>query len=180
MRQETHPCLGHCSDPVAAVRLKILELRCRNAGATFSREWICCDVNSDPRTIAAGNIVPQLPASRLCDRCFQEADACRRPPRYSFLFSSFFPQLIAGPIERPNHLIPQLERAGLVAREDVSPALQLFLYGLILKLPIADVLVGKRLQKLTARQYPRMAAPSCSLGRRYSTYRFTAISPDTH
>lgn len=59
-------------------------------------------------------------------------------PDIFFLFSSFFPQLVAGPIERPNHLIPQLSRAGLFNRDDAASAFQLFLYGLFLKAAIAD------------------------------------------
>ena len=60
-----------------------------------------------------------------------------------FLFSSFFPQLVAGPIERPAHLIPQLDRAGTVEPQNVNAAFQLFLYGLFLKVVIADVVAIK-------------------------------------
>jgi alginate O-acetyltransferase complex protein AlgI len=59
-------------------------------------------------------------------------------PGIFFLFSSFFPQLVAGPIERPNHLVPQLPNAGLFNRDDAASAFQLFLYGLFLKVAIAD------------------------------------------
>jgi alginate O-acetyltransferase complex protein AlgI len=66
-----------------------------------------------------------------------------RRPGIFFLFSSFFPQLVSGPIERPNHLIPQLPDAGLVTRENAASAFQLFLYGLFLKVAIADVVAIK-------------------------------------
>jgi D-alanyl-lipoteichoic acid acyltransferase DltB (MBOAT superfamily) len=66
----------------------------------------------------------------------------RRPSTF-FLYSSFFPQLVAGPIERPNHLIPQLPAAGPVRRENIEPAVQLFVYGLFLKVAIADVVSVK-------------------------------------
>jgi alginate O-acetyltransferase complex protein AlgI len=55
-----------------------------------------------------------------------------------FLFSSYFPQLVAGPIERPSHLIPQLPGRS-IDREDAEAAYQYFLYGLFLKTAIADV-----------------------------------------
>ncbi len=78
---------------------------------------------------------------------FKKRAPIENRPGIFFLFSSFFPQLVAGPIERPNHLIPQLDRAGLVAREDVAPAFRLFLYGLFLKSVIADV-VGIKVDQI--------------------------------
>ena len=55
------------------------------------------------------------------------------------LYVFFFPQLIAGPIERPAHLLPQLKN--LHARFDwarVSSGLRLMLWGFFKKLVIAD------------------------------------------
>src|SRR5262249_26524825 len=46
---------------------------------------------------------------------FKKRAPVEHRPGIFFLFSSFFPQLVAGPIERANHLMPQLARAGLVA-----------------------------------------------------------------
>lgn len=58
------------------------------------------------------------------------------------LYVSFFPQLIAGPIERAGHLIPQLERASPVdaARLDVGG--RLIVWGLLKKLVMADHLAA--------------------------------------
>jgi alginate O-acetyltransferase complex protein AlgI len=68
-------------------------------------------------------------------------------PIVFMLFSSFFPQLVAGPIERPNHLIPQLVNAGIFLRETTKPAVQLFIYGMFLKVAVADV-VGLRVDEI--------------------------------
>ena len=57
------------------------------------------------------------------------------------LYVAYFPQLVAGPIERATHLLPQLraERARPDA-EDVSSALGLIVLGLVKKVVIADSL----------------------------------------
>jgi alginate O-acetyltransferase complex protein AlgI len=82
----------------------------------------------------------------LVDVFRRQASVERAPGRF-FLFSSFFPQLVAGPIERPNHLMPQLADAGLLKRENSAVGFELFLYGLFLKLAIADV-VGIKVDEI--------------------------------
>ena len=57
---------------------------------------------------------------------------------YYALFVSFFPQLVAGPIERPQNLLPQLRRAADPSREDVQAGMQLLLRGYCKKLVLAD------------------------------------------
>jgi D-alanyl-lipoteichoic acid acyltransferase DltB (MBOAT superfamily) len=58
-------------------------------------------------------------------------------PEY-LLFVSFFPQLVAGPIVRASHLLPQLRRGPSLDAEAGSRALFLIGVGLIKKLAIAD------------------------------------------
>ena len=53
-------------------------------------------------------------------------------------FHAFFPQLVAGPIERAAHLMPQFERLLPIKREMVELGLLLFLWGLYKKIVIAD------------------------------------------
>jgi D-alanyl-lipoteichoic acid acyltransferase DltB (MBOAT superfamily) len=53
-------------------------------------------------------------------------------------FVSFFPQLVAGPIERASNLLPQLGRAPRVTREDVADGLSLCLVGFFKKVALAD------------------------------------------
>ena len=59
---------------------------------------------------------------------------------YYALFVSFFPQLVAGPIERPDHLIPQLRRERRLSRRDLSSGGWLLLSGYFKKLVVADLL----------------------------------------
>ena len=54
------------------------------------------------------------------------------------LFISFFPQLIAGPIERASNLLPQFERARIFSPDRIASGLSLVVWGLFKKLVIAD------------------------------------------
>jgi len=54
------------------------------------------------------------------------------------LFVCFFPQLVAGPIEKGNHLLPQLKTHPGVQTQDITYGLQLMLWGAIQKIVIAD------------------------------------------
>ncbi len=61
---------------------------------------------------------------------------------YFALYVSFFPQLVAGPIERFSRLTPQLKSAHHFSYENISKGLRLILYGLFIKMVIADNLSG--------------------------------------
>ena len=71
-------------------------------------------------------------------------DVYRRtyPPERSYarllLFITFFPKLIAGPIERAWHLIPQFERTARFEYARVREGLAKILWGLFKKIVIAD------------------------------------------
>jgi D-alanyl-lipoteichoic acid acyltransferase DltB (MBOAT superfamily) len=54
------------------------------------------------------------------------------------LFVAFFPQLVAGPIERATNLLPQIGRARRVSLEKIRGGAWLFLWGLFKKVVIAD------------------------------------------
>ena len=54
------------------------------------------------------------------------------------LFVSFFPQLVAGPIERAGDLLPQLKRKRLHDPELFESGVRLLLWGFLKKLVIAD------------------------------------------
>lgn len=71
-------------------------------------------------------------------------DNLRTPqPRPRFLdyltFSSFFPQIVAGPIEKRSHLLPQIENNHFrIHREHLNTALGWIILGLAYKMVIAD------------------------------------------
>jgi D-alanyl-lipoteichoic acid acyltransferase DltB (MBOAT superfamily) len=53
-------------------------------------------------------------------------------------YVAFFPQLVAGPIERGAHLLPQFERTLRVTREMVASGLWLMISGMFKKVVLAD------------------------------------------
>jgi alginate O-acetyltransferase complex protein AlgI len=54
------------------------------------------------------------------------------------LFISLFPHLIAGPIQRPNHLLPQVQKERTFREEGVFDGMMLIFSGLFRKCVIAD------------------------------------------
>ena len=54
------------------------------------------------------------------------------------LFISFFPHLIAGPIQRPSHLLPQVQEPRVVNQTRIYDGVMLILSGLFRKCVIAD------------------------------------------
>jgi D-alanyl-lipoteichoic acid acyltransferase DltB (MBOAT superfamily) len=54
------------------------------------------------------------------------------------LFVSYFPLLVAGPIERATHLLPQLKRTRDFNATQAVEGLRIFLWGLVKKVLIAD------------------------------------------
>jgi alginate O-acetyltransferase complex protein AlgI len=65
-------------------------------------------------------------------------------PEPSFIrfltFVSFFPQLVAGPIERAGNLLPQLQKTPHISPKDITDGLSLFLVGFFKKVALADYL----------------------------------------
>ncbi|NCP52936.1 MAG: MBOAT family protein [Flavobacteriales bacterium] len=57
---------------------------------------------------------------------------------YFALYVSFFPQLVAGPIERAARLLPQLKQKVLVNIEAIKQGLIMIAWGLFLKVVVAD------------------------------------------
>ncbi|MEO2048087.1 MAG: MBOAT family O-acyltransferase [Pirellulales bacterium] len=54
------------------------------------------------------------------------------------LYVSFFPQLVAGPIERSSHLLPQVLQPRTIRSSDYSEGLYLVMLGLFKKMVVAD------------------------------------------
>lgn len=55
-----------------------------------------------------------------------------------FLFVTFFPQLVAGPIERADHLLPQMSKRRTVNGNDLLSGIFLIIQGLTKKVVVAD------------------------------------------
>ncbi len=54
------------------------------------------------------------------------------------LFVAFFPQLVAGPIVRAKNFLPQLSKEPIIRKQDIANGVILILFGLFLKVVIAD------------------------------------------
>ncbi|MHB1307570.1 MAG: MBOAT family O-acyltransferase [Limisphaerales bacterium] len=76
-------------------------------------------------------------------------------------YVSFFPQLVAGPIERASHLLPQFEQTRFITRTMLAEGLWLIVWGLFKKVVIADNLAP--LVDL-AYQTPIQSGPLVALG----------------
>lgn len=55
-----------------------------------------------------------------------------------FAFISFFPQLVAGPIERASHLLPQFDKPRIFNYEQAADGMRQILWGLFKKIVVAD------------------------------------------
>ena len=58
------------------------------------------------------------------------------------VFVSFFPLLVAGPIERANHLLPQVQKSRIFNYIQAVEGCKLILWGMFKKVVIADSLAG--------------------------------------
>ncbi len=61
---------------------------------------------------------------------------------YYALFVSYFPQLVAGPIERPENLLPQLKEKKIFNKHDALVGAKFTLLGFFKKICVADLLAG--------------------------------------
>ncbi len=57
-------------------------------------------------------------------------------------FLSYFPQILAGPIERAGHMLPQFRSIAPIYRSEVKAGAMLFLWGLNKKIVVADNLAA--------------------------------------
>lgn len=76
--------------------------------------------------------------SYVLDVYNRKIKACYSPIDYS-LFVSFFPLLVAGPIERAHHLLPQIQSNRIFNADKARDGLRQILWGLFKKVVIADV-----------------------------------------
>ncbi len=56
------------------------------------------------------------------------------------LYVTYFPQLVAGPIERAQRLLPQIQAPRRVSQEQIASGAQLMLWGFVKKVAVADSL----------------------------------------
>lgn len=78
--------------------------------------------------------------SYLIDLYKGTTEFIKRPSQH-FLFISYFPQILAGPIEKSQKLIPQLLGKKNLSKENIRKGLYLFIYGFVCKAVFSDSLV---------------------------------------
>ena len=71
---------------------------------------------------------------------YREKITAEKNPVYYALYVSFFPQLVAGPIERPQDLIPQFKEKEGINTENLAEGFRFMIQGFVKKIVIADVL----------------------------------------
>jgi D-alanyl-lipoteichoic acid acyltransferase DltB (MBOAT superfamily) len=81
--------------------------------------------------------------------------ACRRLRDYA-LFVAFFPQLVAGPIQRSGDLLPQIQQPRTLSPETAFRGLYLLLWGFFKKLVIADnvAMIANKVFSLQVPSFP--------------------------
>lgn len=77
--------------------------------------------------------------SYVLDVFRRQEEECRNLLDFS-VFVAFFPTVLAGPITRARHLLPQLARCAPPERADMDQGLALIVRGLVKKVVFADVL----------------------------------------
>ena len=94
-----------------------------------------------------------------------------------FAFISFFPQLVAGPIERATNLLPQFLQKRTFSYEQGVDGMRQILWGLFKKIVVADN-CAIYVDQVWA-TYDTQSGSTLLLAAIYSHFRYTEISPDT-
>lgn len=99
--------------------------------------------------------------SYVLDIYYKRIEPTRNFVDYS-LFISYFPLLVAGPIERAGHLLPQLKKRREFKYLNVTEGLKQILWGLFKKVAVADVCA--RIVDPIFQNYEAMSSLSLVLG----------------
>ncbi len=127
---------------------------CFNLGALGLFKYWNFGIDSLAALLSSLGFEPHLPALRLVvpvgisfytfqtigytvDVYRGQREPCRDLLDFA-LYVAYFPQLVAGPIERSAHLLPQLEQKRTPTRDDYREGVMLILLGYFKKVVIAD------------------------------------------
>ncbi len=135
-------------------RLLLIASVCVNLGILGFFKYFNFFIDSAAALLRAGGLEPNVPALQILlpvgisFYTFQTlgytVDVYRGQQRASrdlftyALYVSYFPQLVAGPIERAARLLPQLESPRTVTPAMLHSGVQLILWGFVKKVAIAD------------------------------------------
>lgn len=112
---------------------------------TFIEDWAWIEARTSVMSPDTGNILLPLGLSFYTLQSmgytidvFRGKVTAERHFGYFALYVSFFPQLVAGPIERPGRLLPQLRAPKPVSWADIESGGFLILLGLVKKVVVTD------------------------------------------
>ena len=110
---------------------------------------------------SAGNLVLHVPGSRLHRRRVpRQLKPAESLIDYA-LFISLFPHLIAGPIQRPSHLLPQVQRPREFDGDEFFDGLMLILIGAVPQMRGRRQLRAAGRRRLLGRIGPTTVCRSC-------------------
>ncbi len=121
-------CLG------LLVYFKYFNLLGQTAAAVFGGEWRVRDI-----VLPVGVSFYTFQALSYVIDVYRRSARAERHFGYYALYISFFPQLVAGPIERAENLLGQLRKDRRFCRDDLSAGLRLLISGYFRKIVIADL-----------------------------------------
>lgn len=77
-------------------------------------------------------------ATGYCIDVYRRTVAAERNPLTFALFVSFFPVILAGPIQRAKKLIPQIKEEHKLMSDDIIGGIKMMVWGFFMKLCVAD------------------------------------------
>ncbi len=113
---------------------KYFNLLGRTAAALLGGEWRAMDI-----VLPVGVSFYTFQALSYVIDVYRRSMRAERHFGYYALYVSFFPQLVAGPIERASDLLGQLRKERRFERSDLSAGLRLLISGYFRKIVIADM-----------------------------------------
>ncbi len=113
---------------------KYFNLLCQTAAAFLGGEWRFMDI-----VLPVGVSFYSFQALSYVIDVYRKKMRAERHFGYYALYISFFPQLVAGPIERADNLLGQLRKERRFERSDFSAGLRLLVSGYFRKIVVADL-----------------------------------------
>ena len=105
--------------------------------------WLCQKLGLDVRTsvniiLPIGLSFHTFQSMSYVIEVYRGHQKAERHFGYYSLYVMFFPQLVTGPIERPGNLLRQLHEYKDFRYENISKGMRLILFGLFIKMVVAD------------------------------------------
>ncbi len=110
----------------------------QSLAASFARAGVVVDMPTLKVILPVGVSFYTFQALTYTISVYRRTIEPTREPVAFFAYVAFFPQLVAGPIERAGHLLPQFMRPRHVDAQAFARGLKQILWGLFCKIVVAD------------------------------------------